>query len=94
MTSEGSGGNELAELVADHILSDINGNMLAAVMDGNGMAHEGGENGRGSGPGLENLLLAAVVELLNALEELRRNKRAFFNASRHVLFLLTSNFCA
>src|SRR5699024_8744265 len=42
VTPEGPGGNELAQLVADHIFGDIDGNMLAAVMDSDGVTDEGG----------------------------------------------------
>ena len=68
VTSEGSGGSKLAQLVANHVLGDIDGNMLAAVMNGDRMADEGGEDGGGSGPGLQHLLLAGLVQFVNALD--------------------------
>ena len=49
MTSECSGGDKFTQLVANHVLGDVDRNMLAAVMDGNRMADEGGENGGSSG---------------------------------------------
>ena len=67
VASEGSGGNELTQLVTNHVLGDIDGNMLAAVVNGDGVTDEGGEDGGSSGPGLENLLFAGLVQLLNAL---------------------------
>jgi siroheme synthase (precorrin-2 oxidase/ferrochelatase) len=94
VTSEGSGGHELAQLVADHILGHIDGNVLTAIMHSNGMTNEGGEDGGRSGPGLEHLLLAGIVQLLNALVQLRSYKGAFFNASAHLYILLTCCFCA
>ena len=64
MTLEGTGGHELAQLVADHILGDVNGHVLAAVVDGKGVAHEGGEDGGTAAPGLQHLLLAGLVLML------------------------------
>ena len=78
MTSEGSGGSKFAQLVTNHVLGDIHGNVLAAVMNGDRMADEGGENGGCSGPGLEHLFLIGLVEFLNALIQLRSYERAFF----------------
>ena len=34
MAAEGTGGSELTQLVADHVLLDIDGHVLAAIMDG------------------------------------------------------------
>src|SRR4030095_16824091 len=39
------GGRELAELVADHVLRDVHGDELPAVVDGQGVAHHLGEHG-------------------------------------------------
>ena len=44
MAAEGTGGSKLAELVTDHIFLDINGNVLAAVIDRDGVTDEGGED--------------------------------------------------
>ena len=44
MAAEGAGGGELTQLVADHILLDIDGHVLAAVVNGDGVADEGGED--------------------------------------------------
>ena len=40
MASEGSGGGELAQLVADHIFSNIHRDVLAAVVDRKGVTDE------------------------------------------------------
>ena len=40
MAAEGSGGRELAKLVAYHIFGDVYGHMLSAVMNGEGMTDE------------------------------------------------------
>ena len=43
MTLEGTGGNELAQLVADQILGHVNGHVLLAVMNPCDHPHGGGE---------------------------------------------------
>ena len=52
VASEGSGGGELAQLVADHIFSNIHRDVLAAVVDRKGVTDEIREDGRASAPGL------------------------------------------
>ena len=46
MTAERSGGNELAQLMTNHVFCHIDGNVLAAVMDSDRMTDKGGEDGR------------------------------------------------
>ena len=88
MAAEGTGGSKLAELVTDHIFLDINGNVLAAVLDRDGVTDEGGEDRGAAAPGLEDLLLAGLVQFFDSLDKLRGNKRAFFDASAHFLHCL------
>ena len=57
--------------------------MLAAVVDSDGVTDEGGENGGGSGPGLQDLLLTGLIQLLDPLQQLGGNKRTFFDTSAH-----------
>ena len=45
MTAEGTGGCEFAELVSDHIFSDVYGDMLLTVVNGNGVTDHVGEDG-------------------------------------------------
>ena len=85
VAAEVPGGNELAQLVADHILGDIDGNVLSAIMDSDGVTNEGGEDGGSSGPGLQNLLLTGLVQLLDALVQLRSYERALFDTSAHFI---------
>ena len=47
--------------MAYHVLRDIYGNMLASVMDSNGVSYEFGEDGGSSVPSFENALLACFV---------------------------------
>jgi hypothetical protein len=58
VSTEGSGGSELAQFVTNHILGDIHGNMTATVMDRDSMTYERREYGRGTTPGFQNLLVA------------------------------------
>ena len=44
MASELAGGSKLTQFVANHILSNVYGHMLAAVMDSKGVADEFGED--------------------------------------------------
>ena len=85
VAAEGPRRSKLAELVADHIFGDIDGYMTAAVMNSDRVAYEGGEDRGASGPGLEDLLITGLVELFHALEQLGCYKRAFFNASAHLI---------
>ena len=83
VATEGTGGSKLTQLVTDHVLLDIDRHMTAAVVDSDGMADEGGEDGGAAAPGLQDLLLTGLVHLFDSLDQLRGNKRAFFNASAH-----------
>src|SRR6185312_8113390 len=42
---KGAGGGELAQLVPDHVLGQVDGDELFAVVDGDGVAHELAEHG-------------------------------------------------
>src|SRR5699024_5744213 len=83
MAGELPGGGELAELVADHILGHIDRHMLAAVVNGEGVADELREDGGGAAPGLDDALLAALVHGFDFLHQRRQDVRAFFGAARH-----------
>ena len=43
MAAERTGGSDLAQLVADHIFLNINGNVLATVVDGDRVTDEEGK---------------------------------------------------
>ena len=86
---EGTGGNELTQLVANHVLSHIHRHMLAAVMHGKSVTNELGEDRGGTAPGLDDLLLAGSVHRFNVLHKSSLDERSFFNASTHCLKLLS-----
>lgn len=76
MAGELAGRCKLAQLVANHVLGNVHGHMLAAVMDGEGVTDELGEDGGGAAPGLHDALLASLVQSLNLLVQGRQNVRA------------------
>ena len=80
---EGAGGAELAELVADHRLGDVHRHVLAPVVDGDGVADHLGDDRRAAAPGLDDLLLALLVELVHLLEEVVVDERALLQAAGH-----------
>src|ERR1043166_5639591 len=53
VTLEGARRRELAELVADHVLRHVDGDVTLAVVDGEGQADEVGRDGRTTRPGLD-----------------------------------------
>ena len=59
VASELAGGSKLTQFVSYHILSNVYGHMLAAVMDSKGVADEFGEDGGGAAPVLTTLFLPA-----------------------------------
>ena len=68
MTSEVAGRGELAQLVADHLLGDVNRNKLVSIMNGDSMADEVGGDHAGARPGLDHLfLLATIIHSKNSL---------------------------
>ncbi len=44
MATEGAGGCKLTQLVTDHILGDVYGNMTASVVDSDGVTNKSREN--------------------------------------------------
>ena len=88
MAAESAGGSELTQLVADHVLLDIDRHVLAAIMDSDGVTDEGREDGGATAPGLQNLLFVLLVHLFDPLQQLRGNIGAFLNASAHLLHCL------
>ena len=53
---------KFTQLVANHILGDVDGHVLAAVMDGEGVTDELREDGGGTAPGLHDALLTDVYK--------------------------------
>src|SRR5918997_2282295 len=69
MRAEGTGRRELAELVADHALRAVDGDVLAPVVHGDGVADELGVDHRRPAPRLEHPLLVVLVHPEDALHK-------------------------
>src|SRR6266498_3533237 len=83
--AEGPGRRELAELVADHRLADVHGHVLAAVVDRDRVPDHVGDDGRAPGPGPDDPLVAPTVQVVDLLQQVIVNKRAFFERASHRL---------
>src|SRR5580704_7990118 len=80
---EGACGGELAQLVADHRLGDVDRHVSTAVVDGDGVAHHVGDDGGAAGPGLDDLLLPTGVEDVDLLQQVVVDEWALLQATRH-----------
>src|SRR5204863_8748517 len=81
--AEGAGRGELAQLVTDHRLGDVDGHVLAAVVDGDGVADHVGDDRAPAGPRLDDPLLVAGVENVDLLQQMVVDERSLFQAARH-----------
>src|ERR1035437_2840739 len=80
---EGPGRGELAELVADHVLRDVDRDELLPVVDRQCVPDHVREDRRAAGPRLQHALVARAVELRDLLHEVPVDERAFLCPSRH-----------
>ena len=71
MAAEGAGGGEFAELMSNHILGDVDRDVLAAVMDGNRVTDEIREDGGASFQAYFFLLGRLMISLSEYLRCLR-----------------------
>src|SRR5256885_15072715 len=78
---------ELAELVADHLLADEDGHVLAAVVDRDRMPDHLREDRRRPRPGADHLLAARLVHPVDATHQPLFDERALFARSAHRLSL-------
>src|SRR3972149_416373 len=74
---------KLAQLVADHVLGDVDRDVAPAVVDSNGVAHHLRENRARPTPRPDDLLLPALVHLLDLPKELRAYERTLLQGSGH-----------
>ena len=77
MAPEIPGWRKLSQTVSHHILSDIHGYELFTVMNGERMTYEFGRDHGSPTPGLDNLLLPGLVQLVHPALQLIVDKRAF-----------------
>src|SRR5688572_17945170 len=80
-----AGWAELTKAMADHVLGHVDRNVLLAVVDGDGMADERREDDGRTGPGLDDLLLVALVHVLDAAEESGLDEGALLDGTGHWL---------
>ena len=83
MASKCSGGRELTQLMADHVLGHIDRYMLSSVVNSKGMTYEFREDCGTSGPGFDNLLVALSVQGFNLFEQAFFNIKALLGTSTH-----------
>src|SRR5262245_47312800 len=85
MAAEDAGRNELAELVPDHVLGDVDGQELVPVVPGQRVADELREDRAAPRPGLEHPLLAAPVERLDLADQAVDDVRPLLDRTCHRL---------
>src|SRR5690606_32672642 len=79
----GTGQHELAELVAHHVLGHEHGNVLAAVMNGQGQADHFRRNHRTARPGLDRAAIVVLGGDLHLLQQMKVDERTFLERSWH-----------
>src|SRR5262245_40988008 len=83
---------ELPQLVAHHVLGDVDRDELLAVVDGNGVPHHFRHDGGTPGPGLQHLAVPRRVHLLDALQQMIVDEGPLLERSCHFyLRLFTMN---
>src|SRR5450759_740857 len=80
-----AGGGKLAEAVSDHVLGDVHRHVLLAVVDGNRVPDEVGEDDGRARPGLQDLSFAPLVHVLHPGEKPGLDERSLLDRSRHAL---------
>jgi hypothetical protein len=81
MTTEVAGRGEFAQFMTNHVFSDIDRNMPAAIMYSDGVANHLGEDGAGPAPGTNNFLFALGIHYFDLLQKFGLNERPFFQRS-------------
>ena len=77
MAAENAGGSEFAELVAYHVLGNIHGDELIAVMHSDSLTHKVGRYHRSSRPCLDGNLLVGLLCLDYTFFQFVENIRTF-----------------
>src|SRR5947199_6076235 len=83
--AERPGKGELSELVADHGLGDVDRHVLAAVVDGDGVADHVGDDRGAARPRLDDALLVLGVEVVDLLQQVLVDERTLLEAPGHAL---------
>src|SRR3982750_2478277 len=88
VTLEGPRQREFAELVADHLVGHVHGNVLLAVVHGDRQTDEIGQDRRAARPGLDRLFVLGGARLLDLRREVMVDERALLERTSHVASLL------
>src|SRR2546427_60650 len=83
VAAEQPGRGEFSELVADHVLGDVDGDELVPVVHREGVADEVGRDRAAPRPGLEHLLLVPLVEGANLHHQRLLDVRTLLDAASH-----------
>src|SRR5690242_13980826 len=83
VAAEGAGGREFAQLVADHGLGHEHGDVLATVVDGDGVTQHRGDDHRSARPGLDDVLGTGFVLDHDLAEQVVVDEGALLEAARH-----------
>src|SRR5574343_211728 len=81
VTLERTGQGELAELVTNHLVLDVHGHVLLAVVHSNRQANELRQDGRTTRPGLDGLLVFGLDSLLDLGQQVMVNERTLFKST-------------
>src|SRR5215203_4376044 len=82
---EGAGRRELAELVADHLLGHVDGDVLLPVVDAEGEADELRQDRGAAAPDLDHLVAAGAARGLCLLEKVAVDERSLPDRTCHGL---------
>src|SRR5213078_3253683 len=74
---------KFTELVADHLVGDVHGHVLLAVVHGDRDADEIGQDRRAARPGLDRLLVLGGARLLDLRREVMVDERALLQRTSH-----------
>src|SRR5262245_33336756 len=83
VTAEDARRHELAQLVAHHVLRNVDGQELVPVVDRERVADELGQDGAAPRPRLQHALLALAVHALDLPHEAVHHVRALLDRTRH-----------
>ena len=78
VAAEGAGGSEFTEFMTDHLLGNIDGNVLFAVVNGDRVTDHIGNDCRGPGPSFNHLFTALGVEFFDFFHQVAGDKWPLF----------------
>ena len=78
MPSERARWGKLTQTVPDHVLSNVDGHVPAAIVYGDRVSHHLRKDNRSPRPGLDDALFAALIHRLDLFQQTGLNVRPFF----------------